>query len=155
MVARLSFKNRKGFELALNDFIEEVVPEKHLLLQKKIALDLLSRIIDKNPVGNPDNWKGYPPRTPPPGYVGGRSRSNWQIATTGSRSSSVVGIDPSGATAEASGVAAITGAKPYGTIWIFNNVRYIQRLEEGWSKQAPAGMVAVSLAEIEAGLGAG
>lgn len=155
MVARLSFKNRKSFELALNDFIEDVVPDAHLALQKKIAFDLLGRIIDKNPVGNPSNWKGYPPRKPPAGYVGGRSRSNWQVSITTPGLSSVVGIDKTGSTAETAGLAAMTGAKPYGTIWIYNNVTYIRRLEEGWSKQARTGMVAVSLAEIEAGLGAG
>jgi hypothetical protein len=159
-IIRLTFRNKKAFEIALDDFIEKTVPDKHLRLQKKIALDLLSRIIEKAPVGNPSIWDGRAVgekrelSTPPPGYVGGRSRSNWQISLGLPGTSSVIGIDSTGVSAEAAGVAAITGAKPYGTIWIFNNVRYIRRLEEGWSTQASAGMVAISLAEIEAGLGA-
>jgi hypothetical protein len=35
---------------------------------------------------------------------------------------------------------------------IINNVEYIERLEAGWSKKAPDGMVDVTLAELEAGL---
>lgn len=41
-------------------------------------------------------------------------------------------------------------AGAYGVWWIYNNLPYIQRLEEGYSRQAPAGMVAVALAEVEA-----
>jgi len=38
----------------------------------------------------------------------------------------------------------------YGVWWVYNNLPYIQRLEDGYSKQAPAGMVAIALAELEA-----
>lgn len=41
-------------------------------------------------------------------------------------------------------------AGAYGVWWIYNNLPYIQRLEEGYSQQAPAGMVSVALAEAEA-----
>lgn len=150
-IIRLSFKNKKAFDIALDKFVEETIPEQHLLFQKKIAIDLLGRIIDKNPVGNPSIWK--PSSLPAPkGYVGGRSRANWQISISIPGNSSIPAIDPSGAATEAAGIAEIATAKAGGTIWIYNNVRYIKRLEEGWSTQAPAGMVAVSLAEIEAGL---
>jgi hypothetical protein len=55
---------------------------------------------------------------------------------------------------ETAGWTAMATAKYGGTIWIYNNVRYITALEHGHSKkQAPIGMVAVSLAEIAAGLG--
>lgn len=35
-------------------------------------------------------------------------------------------------------------------LWIVNNVDYIQRLDDGWSKQAPAGMTSVAFANLEA-----
>jgi len=35
-----------------------------------------------------------------------------------------------------------------GMIYIFNNQPYAARLEDGWSKQAPAGVYAVALAEF-------
>lgn len=143
---QIKFKNRGAFNKQLDDFANKLMPNAALAFQKKIAIELLSRIIDKNPVGNPDLWKGPAPK----GYVGGRSRSNWQVSTFEPPSSSVAGIDPSGGTALAAGLAGLASARPFGTIWIFNNVGYITALEEGHSRQAPAGMVGVSLAEIEA-----
>ena len=151
-IVSFRFKNKKAFEIALNDFVEETVPEQHLKLQKKIAIDLLARIIDKTPVGNPDLWAASS-LPPPPGYVGGRARANWQISTASPPSKPIDAIDPQGDVTETVGLTKLATAKAGGTIWIYNNVRYIKRLEDGWShKQAPLGMVAVSLAEIEAGL---
>ena len=43
---------------------------------------------------------------------------------------------------------------PYSVIYITNNLPYIEKLEFGHSKQASAGMVRVSLAELEAELSA-
>lgn len=150
-IIRLTFRNKKAFERALEDFVENTIPEQHLLIQKKIAIDVLSRIIDRNPVGNPDLWKESS-KPPPKGYVGGRSRANWQISTTTPPDNPIDAIDPDGDLTETLGIAAMGTAKAGGTIWIYNNVRYIKRLEDGWSGQAPLGMVAVTLAEIEAGL---
>ncbi len=158
-IIRLTFKNKKAFDLALDEFTEKTLPAQHLAVQKKIAIDLFARIIEKTPVGNPDLWaKSSLPA--PKGYVGGRARANWQISvgTPGTDTSqlpekgvktkqTISGIQ------EAEGFSAMATAKAGGTIWIYNNLRYIKRLENGWShKQAPLGMVAVSLAEIEAGL---
>jgi len=36
-----------------------------------------------------------------------------------------------------------------GTIWIYNNVPYAERLEEGHSKQAPHGIYSLALAEFQ------
>lgn len=151
-LVRLTFKNKKAFELALDKFVEETVPDKLLLLQKKVAIDLLARIIDRTPVGNPDFW-AQSSLPAPKGYVGGRARANWQISTTTPGNSDIDAIDPQGDVTETIGLSKMGTAKAGGTIWIYNNVRYIRRLEDGWShRQAPLGMVAVSLAEIEAGL---
>jgi len=158
-IISLRFKNKKLFEKSLDDFVENTIPSAHLAVQKKIAIDLLTRIIIKTPVGNPDLWKESS-LPAPPGYVGGRARANWQISVgvpgsdasnepeTGVRfKQKISGLQ------EAAGFAAMASAKAGGTIWIFNNVSYIKRLEMGHSKrQAPAGMVAVSLAEVAAGL---
>jgi len=121
----------------------EVIPEQALLFQKRIALEVFRRIVLKSPVGNPSLWAN--PGSAPPGYVGGRFRANWQIdvsLNTSQRDSTDIPVP---------NPAAIAAAKPFGTIWIFNNVPYAQRLETGWSSQAPSGVVAVTLAEIVAG----
>lgn len=43
-------------------------------------------------------------------------------------------------------------ADPYHTFYIANAIPYIDLLEDGHSGQSPNGMVAVSLAEVEAGI---
>lgn len=151
-IVSFRFKNKKAFDLSLDEFIKKTVPADHLKLQKKIAIDLLARIIDRTPVGNPSFWKESS-LPAPPGYVGGRARANWQISTFAPGNSDIDAIDPEGDVTTALGLSKVGTAKAGGTIWIFNNVRYIKRLEMGHShRQAPLGMVAVSLAEIEAGL---
>lgn len=158
-VVRLTFKGQKNFNKALEDFGNETVPKAHLAVQKKIAIDLFGKIIQKSPVGNPSLWKESS-LPPPKGYVGGRSRANWQISVgrVGSNRSKdpetgVKHKDKISPLQEAEGFSQMAAAKPGQTIWIYNNVRYIKRLDNGWSKQAPLGMVAISLAEIEAELG--
>jgi len=162
---KLVFKGLKKFNEELDAFGERTVPEAHLALQKKIAFDLFNKIVTKAPVGNPSIWDGravgksYPPRKPPKGYVGGRSRGNWQISVRNvpqaEKSAFDTGVTtgtPVSGLQQAEAFGAMAKAKFGQTIWIYNNVRYIKRLEDGWSTQAPTGMVAISVAEIQAGL---
>ena len=46
-------------------------------------------------------------------------------------------------------VTAIAPAKFGATIYLVNNLPYAVRLEYGWSKQAPAGMVRITAAEFQ------
>ena len=148
----LRFKNQRAFNLEIERWATQLVPEQALLFQKKIAIDLLGLIIDKTPVGNPDLWAPAS-LPPPPGYVGGRARGNWQIRRTPTERT-IDQPDPSGVVTVAAGGAALSAiTKPFGVIFIFNNVKYINRLENGWSRQAPSGMVGLSLLEIESTLG--
>ena len=100
-------------------------------VQKRIAFDLFGRIIKKTPVDT------------------GRARASWTIA--GGQADRAVA--PVGQTAypipQVPLGLPLTPGEP---IWISNNLPYIVRLEEGHSKQAPAGMVAVSIAEVEVGM---
>ena len=48
--------------------------------------------------------------------------------------------------------ATIILTDPHHTFYISNGIPYIEHLENGHSGQAPNGMVAVSIAEVEAGL---
>jgi len=134
----LAIKNLRQFDNWIAQQTKTLIPEKVVLFQKSIAFDLFRRVVSKSPVGNPTLWQN--PSAAPPGYVGGRFRANWQIT---------VGTP---ATGEVSGVAipnATLGAvPPFTTIWITNNVPYADRLENGWSGQAPLGIVSVSIAEI-------
>lgn len=73
----------------------------------------------------------------------GRAQGAWDV-TTGSPSTKK---PPAGPTTSSFPALAITGKE---SLFIVNNVEYIEPLENGHSDQAPIGMVRVSVAETEA-----
>jgi hypothetical protein len=111
------------------------------LLGRKIALELFRRVIYKTPVDS------------------GRARANWQV-TIGSAASGTVEIDDTNGTATMTrATAASRGFRAGDIIYLTNNLPYIMKLEEGgypdgpktvggFSRQAPAGMVALTVQEF-------
>lgn len=83
-------------------------------------------------------------------YTGGRFRGNWQVTFDRPAVGAIDRVDKAGTATLAAGseVLAHYDSSEYGSIWFTNNVPYAQRLEYGWSKQAPAGIVRVVAAEI-------
>ena len=83
-------------------------------------------------------------------YTGGRFRGNWQVTFDRPAVGAIDRVDKAGTATLAAGreVLAHYNSGEYGSIWFTNNVPYAQRLEYGWSKQAPAGIVRVVAAEI-------
>ena len=83
-------------------------------------------------------------------YTGGRFRGNWQVTFDRPAVGAIDRVDKAGTATLAAGreVLAHYDSGEYGSIWFTNNVPYAQRLEYGWSKQAPAGIVLVVAAEI-------
>lgn len=75
----------------------------------------------------------------------GRARANWQVGIGAAPAGTVeYSGGGSGAAGYAIGVAqnVVTAYKGQpGGIWLVNNLPYIQRLNEGWSAQAPAKFV--------------
>lgn len=75
----------------------------------------------------------------------GRARGNWQIG---------IGNDPT-SELERKGYAGgeelqkLDNLESEETIYISNNLSYIRRLEYGWSKQAPQGMVGVTVSHLK------
>ena len=90
---------------------------------RKIALDAFSSCILMSPVDT------------------GRFRGNWLTAVGTTPAGTVEALDPSGSTAIGRVESAVTGFEPGAVIYLANNLPYAERLENGWSKQAPAGMV--------------
>lgn len=88
---------------------------------KSVALDLTTKIIERTPV------------------LTGTAQNNWNV----SDKAPDLTVREVGQTRP----AASLGEPPY---FIANNLPYIVPLENGHSKQAPSGMVAVSLAEMAA-----
>jgi hypothetical protein len=135
---------------------------------RALVLEAGARIIFRTPVGNPDDWK-----VPRKGYVGGRARSNWHTsvgspkftadelkAGEGGRGEAAITSFPAtgahrmrgGPSANKAVMELIrngNSADAGDVVFVTNGLPYIKRLEyESWSKQAPAGMVRVTLAEL-------
>lgn len=87
------------------------------VIQKEAIYELKDRVEKRTPIGRPELWK-YPA---PPGYDPGTLRASWGIEEKGS------GVN--------------------GEFVLFNDQPYAQRVEEGWSSQAPHGMLRVSMLE--------
>jgi len=121
--------NLKEFNAKVGRFTSRLLPEQIQLVKQKVALQLLERIVNMTPVDT------------------GRARSNWQV-TLDERSTSVTGPIVSAAQTINTGAAVIAAVSGGQSIWIANNLPYIEPLENGHSSQAPAGMIAVALAEV-------
>ena len=124
-------------------------PKQAEKLIRANVIDLWSRVIRMTPVGNPDLWKK---QSAPPGYVGGRLRGNW-FATIGRPSSETTSsTNRKGAAAgEAARVVSSSFLKD-ATYYLTNNLPYAERVENGWSTQAPSGMVKANVAGFNARL---
>jgi hypothetical protein len=105
---------------------------KHELFYKKMTLEIMSSVIMKSPVDT------------------GRFRANWFVGYGMPNIKTDQLTDKSGTSTIASNQAAIMAIKVDGqTIFVTNSLPYGYRLEyEGWSQQAPVGMVRVTLAEL-------
>lgn len=78
-------------------------------------------------------------------YTGGRFKSNWQVGL-GSMNESVDNEPRSDALGRAQVV--LEGFKPGQTIFLTNNLPYAKKLEYGHSKQAPAGIVRLTVQDF-------
>lgn len=134
------------------------------LVVEKVCMDVSASVIEKSPVGNPDLWEYHDyadlgegkkqkidgsghKRKPPAGYVGGRFRNSWQAALGSIPTGDGRSPDASGSASYASATGAATGASGK-VFYLSNNLPYARRLEYGWSKQSPNGMVATTVDEF-------
>ena len=107
----------------------------------KVALDVFQGVVKKSPVDT------------------GRFRGNWTVSI-GSYSAQALdrtdkrrlGSLP-GHESALRADAALTAFKAGAPIYITNSLPYADRLENGWSQQAPTGMVRLTLMEISAKYG--
>lgn len=80
----------------------------------------------------------------------GYARGGWYVTVGGQSGTSPTSPDKDGAETVLRGLSQLRGASPFSDVYIQNDVDYIQQLEDGYSRQAPAGMVKVSLAAFKA-----
>lgn len=135
----------RSFNLQLDDFARKI-GVSGTTVAKRVGFDLFGRIVRKTPVDT------------------GRARASWNISVNQADRSVTESVRVTSEAGLKKGLikravkAAVTASKmhdlrslqvnPGDTIWISNNLPYIVTLEEGHSKQAPAGMVAVSIEEV-------
>jgi hypothetical protein len=138
--------NLAQFNSEVTQFAQSI-PGKVTLLQKKVVLEALRRLVEKTAVDS------------------GRARGNWQATINNPAEGQVEGdwpatkgpprttrppLRPEDKEVIAKGLAALSGLPPFQVVWISNNVDYIEFLEHGdrVSKQAPEGMLAVTIEEL-------
>lgn len=112
-----------------------VTREQAQTIFQKIAIDLDTRVVLGTPVDE------------------GRARGNWYPSLNAPSSEVSDRTDKSGSAAIAAATSVASSAKLGDTIWLTNNLPYILPLENGWSGQAPEGMVDINLNAIAAAYG--
>lgn len=101
--------------------------EKKLdLVTRKAVFDLFSTVVRRSPVDT------------------GRFRANWNLSY-GSIDTTVT--DATSQTRVRGDLAKLLTSPINGVVFLANSLPYAKRLEEGWSKKAPAGMVRVAIGE--------
>jgi hypothetical protein len=122
----------KQFTLQLNKEIADT-EEKIEDAISLIAMDSLRGVVMKSPVDT------------------GRFRGNWIVSKNAANTTSSQVTDKNGGQTitKGSGVIDTFDMNTDSRIIIQNNLPYANRLENGWSKQAPNGMVALTVAEMQ------
>ncbi len=129
---------------------------------REVIIEIATKVVKRSPVGNPDLWvtknsdgqyvdyvayKGYPD-----GYIGGQFRGNWFSSIDSPITTPEFGkIDRSGQGAISEAIRVANNAVGH-VYYLTNNLPYAQRLEYGWSTQAPQGMVRITMAEVDAAI---
>lgn len=107
-------------------FFSGVVKDELSKHVRVIAMAMLNEIVLRSPVDT------------------GRFRGNNIVSVGSPVYTSTVNVDPTGAETINQGLSAMTGLEPFTQVFIQNNLPYAVPLEDGHSKQAPAGIYAVS-----------
>ncbi|PXV41872.1 hypothetical protein DLN07_24690, partial [Salmonella enterica subsp. enterica serovar Newport str. CFSAN000837] len=77
-----------------------------------------------------------------------RFRGNWQTTGATPATGLVAGVDPTGNKAVNNASTYIGSTPNWYEFTLTNNLPYAERLEYGWSKQAPVGTVRVNIARF-------
>jgi hypothetical protein len=121
----------RGFSRELKRFVNEDVKKRALKKYKQIVLDLGSSVIRDTPVDT------------------GLARASWHFTT--SRVSAAFDErkrDSTGSAALGRLQGVVSRLVLNQPVYMANNAPYIERLEYGWSQQAPNGMLAKNIARV-------
>jgi hypothetical protein len=132
-----------SFTAEMSAFCRKEAPDYVDRTVRKTVIEIGTRVVLRSPVGDATYWQS----PAPPGYVGGRFRANWAYRFGVAPMTTTENVDPSGSQTVSAIVGAMMGGKTEGIHYIQNSLPYSERLENGWSSQAPSGMV--GLTELE------
>ncbi|MHB9879092.1 hypothetical protein ACSMXM_05460 [Pacificimonas sp. ICDLI1SI03] len=94
---------------------------------RRVTLGILRRVVFESPVKE------------------GLFRGNWQASVTQVIVNPIERKDKNGNEVLSQEIPKIEGAPPFQAIWLANNVPYAEKLNSGWSIQAPAGFVEAAI----------
>jgi hypothetical protein len=116
-------------------------------LHRRVVVRLDQYVIEDWPVGNPESWLS----PPPPAYVGGHSRGEWQMSIGDPPEDEVSepGEVRDDAEREAANLAVVAEIEPGQVSWLVNRAPYSVRLNEGWSPQMAAGSVQKAIQSVK------
>lgn len=106
----------------------------------RIVVSVAAELDKRSPVGDAAYWKTKPPA----GYVGGHFRGNWQLGIGSLPTGETPGVDPTGSKTQATIMAAVPDEASGRVYFLANNTPYAMRVENGWSRQAPQGLVGLT-----------
>ena len=118
-----------GFTLDIKNFVEKAKKNPETVA-RQVSFKLFSAVIKASPVDT------------------GRFRMNWQTAGAVAPSGVIDGTDKGGAAVIGDAASYIFAASDWNEFTLTNNLPYAERLEYGWSNQAPQGMVRVNVARF-------
>lgn len=119
-----------SFALDVSKFVEKAKknPEK---VMRQVSIKLFSAIIKASPVDT------------------GRFRMNWMASGGTPAAGTTDATDKSGNIAIGNATSFVLKAADWHEFTLTNNLPYAQRLEYGWSQQAPAGMVRTNVSRFQ------
>lgn len=118
-----------SFTLDIKNFVEKAKKNPETVA-RAVSFKLFSSVIKASPVDT------------------GRFRMNWQAAGAVTPSGVIDGVDMSGDKAIGKAAGYVFNAQDWGEFTLTNNLPYAERLEYGWSNQAPQGFVRVNVARF-------
>jgi hypothetical protein len=121
--------NENVFELQIAQFVEKAKGNCDLVV-RKVALDLFSRVILKTPVDT------------------GRLRGSWCVSIGALAPKTIELEDKTGSVTIARVTADTLGLKAGDVVYLSTTLEYAGVIEYGHSKQAPEGMVRLTILEF-------
>ena len=131
------------FSVQIGDFAKRANKKTENVV-KALIFEIGKRLIMRSPVGDPSYWTSAAPS----GYVGGRFRNNWQYSFGGMGNKNRIEADAS-CSQSYTDMNKVFGSQASGLHYIYNNLPYSVRLEYGHSRQAPQGVVRLTMLEVD------